>query len=223
MASTLFQEKHSEEVFILALNTHSIYLGAIRMALSGHRAAAFPLFRTAIESAAYCLVIARNPEAAELWKKRHEDKESNKKHITYFANVMSTKFKDIIIEDDPSYERMIFSSYEASLDFGAHPNPRAVENDLIRNEAGEIVNYIAVHDTLGPNSALLHSQLSCLNYGTVISIILQLVIFSKTPKPYPSLNEIFYPQMCVNNKLFDDRSGEQFDPTKRYYTRYPVG
>lgn len=61
----------TSQVF-LSVNAFTTWTAALRMALTGHEAATYPLLRTALESACYALVIARRPDMAAIWSARHE-------------------------------------------------------------------------------------------------------------------------------------------------------
>lgn len=62
-SKTLWRSGHgmSPVVAMLSLNAFMIYLAGVRVAMSGHVVAVFPVLRTALESACYAYLIARHP------------------------------------------------------------------------------------------------------------------------------------------------------------------
>ena len=60
----------------LVVRSHSSFLAAIRLAMSGQVSEAFPVLRSAIESTWYALHIAKDPkgtERSEIWLRRNEN------------------------------------------------------------------------------------------------------------------------------------------------------
>ncbi|MFC3282633.1 hypothetical protein [Litchfieldella rifensis] len=76
------------EAFALALHAHSLFLGAVRLARSGHSSAVYPLLRTALESAAYALLFTQDDDLSEKWKNRHKSDDDFKQSKTAFAPAM---------------------------------------------------------------------------------------------------------------------------------------
>lgn len=56
---------------LLAMHASMTYLASLRVAFSGHAAAAFPLFRTALESACYAFLTSEDDELARTWLDRN--------------------------------------------------------------------------------------------------------------------------------------------------------
>jgi hypothetical protein len=212
-----------EESFLLALTAHSIYLGAAKMAISGHRAAAFPLFRTVWESATYSLVIARNPKCAELWKDRNKDERSYKRHVRYFSRRVNKIFEEVVQSECPSYSDLLITVNRGFIDYGAHPNPTGISFDTFRDADGELLNFAAIHSSRGADGGLLLAQIACLDLGLATSIILHLASMSKISKPHPDLDDLFEVEMRINNALTEKRTEKPFDPEKRYPRPFPQG
>ncbi|HBO6759185.1 hypothetical protein [Pseudomonas aeruginosa] len=209
-----------EEPYLLALNAHSIYLGAAKMAISGHRAAAFPLFRTAWESATYSLVIARRPGHATLWKNRNNDENSYKRNVRYFSRKVNEIFEETVKRECSSYSDLLISMNRGLIDYGAHPNPKGISFDSFRDANGRLHNYVAVHDYRGDSGGLLLAQIACLDVGLAVSIILHLASKPNTSESHPELDELFEPEMLANNMLTEKYSKTSFDPDKRYPRPY---
>ena len=56
----------------LSMNAFLLYMSAIRMALTGHQAATFPLFRTALESACYAFLEALTKPSLDEFPADHD-------------------------------------------------------------------------------------------------------------------------------------------------------
>lgn len=116
---------------ILQMNAYMVFLAGVRMALSGHAAAVFPLLRTAMESASYGLLIERNPALAEVWTHRHcseADKKACRKTFTFDQGIVHLK------KMVPDVYDLAKLAYEGAIDFGAHPNLKGVANHLSIDE-----------------------------------------------------------------------------------------
>jgi hypothetical protein len=116
---------------ILQMNAYMTFLAGIRMALSGHAAAVFPLLRTALESASYGLLIERDPVLADVWTNRHRsetDKKACRKAFTFARGVVHLK------DMAPDLYDLAKLVYEGAIDFGAHPNLKGVASHLSIDE-----------------------------------------------------------------------------------------
>jgi hypothetical protein len=58
------------------------------MALSGHAAATFPLFRTAMEAACYAYLMKDNEDLEKVWLDRHTSPEALKKSRKAFTSAV---------------------------------------------------------------------------------------------------------------------------------------
>lgn len=113
---------------LLLLRSHSAFRAACRLAMSGQIPEAFPVLRTCLEYSLYALHINRKPELGELWLRRHDDKDlmrAVRREFTH-SNVMST-----LRERDQDLSRIIEDLYERTIDFGGHPNERAITGSMI--------------------------------------------------------------------------------------------
>jgi hypothetical protein len=125
----------------LITRTHSSFLAAIRLAMSGQIAEVYPILRQAIEQAWYALNIAKDPAAPsrmEVWLRRNEDataKATCKQEFT-IANVRSTHEAN-----DPDTARRLRELYESVIDYGAHPNQLGVLIGVAHSEAAKKIDY----------------------------------------------------------------------------------
>lgn len=79
-AKVLWAEKQELGAFaaLLSVNAFMIYLSAVRMALTGHVAATFPLFRTALESACYAYLMSKDSDLETVWINRNNGNDAQK-------------------------------------------------------------------------------------------------------------------------------------------------
>lgn len=123
-------EQHQAQLpMFLSLNAYTVWTSAVRMALTGHEAAVYPLLRTAVESACYALVITRRPRLGVIWSARHDGEAERKASRKAFTPAVSDA-ADELEKFQPGSGKFVLELYEASIDFGAHPNTRAVMNHV---------------------------------------------------------------------------------------------
>jgi hypothetical protein len=135
----------------LLLRSHAAFRGACRMATSGQASEAFPLLRSCIEYALYALHINSDPKLGEVWMRRHDDDDALKKCKRSFRHV------DVIatLEDrDANLCRTVEQLYERTIDFGAHPNERAITGSMRLGEGKDTFQLVYLH---GDSLVLDHS------------------------------------------------------------------
>ena len=103
--------------------THSSFRGAARLCLSGQVAEAYMVLRSCLESALYGLYVAGVTNRQEIWLHRHVDHASRQRVRNVFTtgNVLN-HLKSI----DAKTHDIARSLYEQTIDYGGHPNERAV-------------------------------------------------------------------------------------------------
>lgn len=121
---------------LLLLRSHSAFRGACRLSMSGQVPDAFPVLRACLEYALYALHINANGALGEVWLRRHDDAASLRRVRQEFthAAVMGT-----LQARDRSLQPIIQQLYERSIDFGAHPNERAITGSMtIQRKPGRV-------------------------------------------------------------------------------------
>jgi hypothetical protein len=138
------EKDNREELLVsrfLMVRTHSAFLAAIRLAMSGQFSESYPVLRAAIEQAWYALHIAKDPKPpnrAKVWLCRNENKASKAKCKNEFtvANVGSTHQSL-----DSVTAKQLHQIYETMIDFGAHPNQLGVLVEISKSETEQEINY----------------------------------------------------------------------------------
>lgn len=134
--------------FVLYLNAYQTFLGAARMAMSGHPAAVFPLVRTALESASYGYLMEQQPALAEVWGNRHRSKADKKACREAFTFDKAIKG---LADRAPDIERLAREAYAGAIDYGAHPNPKGVFGHVSINEDRQDGMVAVTHTSLYTN------------------------------------------------------------------------
>lgn len=136
------------------LRTHSSFLGGARLTLSGQIAEAFMVMRGCLENALYGLYLSRHPDSRETWLRRHENEEVYKKVRNEFR---IRRLLDFLEEVDIDIYQVTNTLYERTIDFGAHPNERALSSSLRITEEQQSVRFDLNY--LTGNSTELHHAL----------------------------------------------------------------
>jgi len=164
---------NSEDPFAPALlhRSHSAFLASCRTSMSGQAAETFPQLRSCLEYALYALHINENPTLAKDWVRRHENEESLKKAKRSFrhVNVMKTLHaRDIALHNSLS------ELYQRTIDFGGHPNERAVSSSLEMRKEGDttVVRSQFLH---GDSAALVHALRTTAQIGLGSLLVFQLI------------------------------------------------
>lgn len=173
----------------LSMNSYMVYLSAIRIALTGHVASIYPLFRTALESACYAFMIGHEPSLDEIWSSRHKSSDALKLSRKKFNSAVLDTGRIIESKGSVGSAAWINDCYQSAIDFGAHPNPKSIYNHLRLPEDRKdeyVFGLTGLHhaDSFEMNRGLM----ACLDFGLVIAVILS--------------HSIKEPTECLSKALF---------------------
>ncbi|HGM8500224.1 TPA: hypothetical protein ACKQEC_004858 [Pseudomonas aeruginosa] len=194
-------------VGLLAMNAYVTLLSAVRQALSGHVVSTFPIARAALESACYAL-LARDEIKAEIWADRHTSEVALKACRRTFT---AQKASDELREISPEMAEFVMVHYEASIDFGAHPNRKSVIDHLedSRPAAGGLHGY-ELTGVYGSNSwQVNHALLACVEAGQAIAFLI-----AAAAENHPLINdrlEVMQGWMDAKRQVLEELSGEPLD------------
>jgi hypothetical protein len=159
---------------LLSMHTVMMYVSAVRMALTGHTAATFPLFRTAFEAACYAYLVGKDNEADQIWSERNSNPEAMKRCRSRFTSAVKDAAKAIQdTQDEPGHDEWIVQCYDEAIDFGAHPNPRSIYSHMrppMQVEEGVLVELIGLHSEDAHETS--RALVACLDFGLAIAIVL---------------------------------------------------
>lgn len=121
----------------LYLRAFYAYRAAAGLALAGQVVEAFAIMRVALESAGYCLRVAKDPSLEEVLISRHAGAAEMKKQKTAFKmeNVIAS-----IAKSDGKLAQVFKDFYQRTIDFGGHPNQHALfaPMDMVERD-GEVM------------------------------------------------------------------------------------
>ena len=137
----------------LLVRSHSAYRAACRLALSGQATESYVILRSCLECAIYALHINKNPPLAELWLRRHDDDVSLRAMRNEFEH---KKVIRTLEKTDPKLYDAVASLYERTIDFGAHPNERAITGSIEIRHGANSKEYLPIY-LHGDGLALEHA------------------------------------------------------------------
>ncbi len=164
---------HSQDWFaaFFVLRAHSNLLAATRLATSVQVPETFAALRSCLENGLYGHYIAKHPSARESWLRRHDD-EAHKKAMR--AEFQLTKLVQFLISVDADEGKAADTLYERTIDYGAHPNERALMQTLQMNEGEGKIEFKVVY--LGEdNIQLRHALRTTAQVGVCVLGIFKLV------------------------------------------------
>lgn len=136
---------------LLMMRAHSAFRAACQLAMSGQISEAFPVLRSCIEYSLYALHINRAPKVegepslGEVWLRRHDDPAAMQAVRNNFSAGQTQR---TLRECDQKLGQIIGDLYDRTIDFGAHPNERAITGSMTmtREDEKTIINQIYLHD-----------------------------------------------------------------------------
>ncbi len=111
----------------LLFRSHSAFRGASLACLSGTLAECYMLLRGSLESALYGLYVAGDTSRQEIWAQRHEDAASFHRMRGEFTISTVMNHLDSV---DSATRGIAKQLYDRTIDFGGHPNQRAVSTQM---------------------------------------------------------------------------------------------
>lgn len=118
--------------------SHASYLGAIRFSLSCQIPEAFLVMRGCLENALYGVYTHDNNEKQHIWISRDKDPSARKKVLNEFKMGNIFNFFEKV---DSKTCAVAHELYDSTIDYGAHPNRKAVLGSIRQRKEGETVCY----------------------------------------------------------------------------------
>ncbi|UXD90041.1 hypothetical protein K2Y34_13225 [Cronobacter sakazakii] len=218
----IFQEEifgHDLEMhpyaLLLAMNSYTMLLNAVGQALSGHTVAVFPVVRTALESACYAYLISQDEALGDIWANRHKSEKALQKCR---RELTVKKACDALVSLSPQMAENVMAHYNAAIDYGAHPNRKAVFNHL--SDIGEVdskFHGFELTGVYGPNSwQVNYALLACTEVGQAIAFLIA-ASADKHPLVYERL-EVFTNWLEDKNRIADELNGKPIDYSGPMYS-----
>ncbi|PCC99183.1 hypothetical protein [Halopseudomonas pelagia] len=200
---------------VLVMNSYTMLLSGVRQALSGHVVSTFPITRTALESACYAFIIARDEKKADIWFQRHASKTAHKDCRDAFTVAKAVKELKAINSGMAEY---VQAYYDASIDFGAHPNRKSVIDHLKdTGSIGEDLHGFELTGVYGRNSWYVNfALLACVEVGQAIAFLT-----AASTDNHPLIHErveVFQAWMDAKNRMAEEINGEPINYTGPMYS-----
>ena len=128
------------------IRTHCSFRAAARLSLSGQIAEAYMVLRGCLESALYGLYLAGDTSRQEIWFRRHDDGESLQRVREEFT---IRKVLDHLRSIDGKTHKVAKQLYDQTIDYGAHPNERAVSTQIKTESTCSRVDFTAEYFLCG--------------------------------------------------------------------------
>ncbi len=106
---------------------HSNFLAAVRLCVSVQIPETYAVLRSCLETALYGFYLSRNPGSCETWLRRHESEAHKQKVRDEFKIGDLLK---LLNSANPKEGQAAATLYETTIDYGAHPNERAIMQTL---------------------------------------------------------------------------------------------
>lgn len=190
---------------LLIINAYTMLLAGVREALSGHVVCVFPIVRAALESSCYAYIIASDASKADVWLERHTSEAALSKCRKMFT---AKKAVDILKGSDPAMADYVWGHYEASIDFGAHPNTKSVIGHLSDSgPAQDGYHAFELTSVYGKNSwQVNHALFVCVEAGQAIAYLIAASVGN-----HPLIHErgkIFQNWIDAKNRMVEELTGE---------------
>lgn len=105
------------------LRSHSSFLAGLSLSMSGQVPEGYACLRLVLENSLYGFYLSRNPSSQETWLSRHESAEAKKKVRDEFK---IRALLDTLIKTNTAEGKVLEMLYDRAIDYGAHPNERAL-------------------------------------------------------------------------------------------------
>jgi hypothetical protein len=147
---------------LLLANAYSLFLSAVRVALSGQSPPVFAVLRACLESALYAVIAAQSPMNRKIWSNRNEQ-------VNACRNLFKKgTAKQYLEKADPNLATFVTELYDSMIDFGAHPNSRSVFSHLSleSRDEGQAVTLAILHNA--NSRSILQTLAACFETGVCI-------------------------------------------------------
>jgi hypothetical protein len=127
---------------LLYMRSHSAFRAAARLVMSGQIPESYVLSRSCLEYSAYSHHISKSIEAEKIWYERHVSKKSKSKNRNEFSwgNVLNT-----LKTSDSSLADQVSELYDGLIDYGAHPNEKAITTALRVSATAKDYKFVQVY------------------------------------------------------------------------------
>jgi len=158
------------------LQSMMLWCSGVRVALSGHAIAAFPVLRTSIEAASYAYLMARSEALRDIWLYRERSPADLKAVKRYLGQAVADTAKALDGVDE-GFGEHLRAIYETSITYGGHPNSHfAMQHMRPVGETEE--SWLFNHDCIaGPESPnTIRGIIAAIEIGLAASLLCALAV-----------------------------------------------
>lgn len=112
---------------LMFFRAHSAFRSSAMLGMSGATVEAMAVLRLALEFTGYSALVAQTPEFAKLWWNRDNDPDSKKKFVRAFTH---GAIRSALERYNKSLSEAYEALYERTIQFGGHPNEKAVSANI---------------------------------------------------------------------------------------------
>jgi hypothetical protein len=160
---------------VLLLRSQYAFKTAAGMALAGQVVDVFPMLRSTLEYAGYCLTIRATPSLENVFMSRHTGASEMKAQKDAFK---ISAVRAVIARHDAKLASLFDDLYQRSIDFGGHPNPHGAFSAMILDERGDQTGMTTLAISNDPTN-IAHALKSTAQVGLTALHILQHVFKAK--------------------------------------------
>ena len=165
---------------ILLVNAHASLRAAMGLAFSGQLLPVFMALRGSIESALYANSMVQDPSLQDVWLNRGRSENGRRTCRNEFT--ARKMFSFMTQAHDLEFSDRLREAYDATIDFGAHPNNRLLLGSVRIETIGtgeQALNFAYLH---GAGSfELRQSLVACAESGLVVFFV-ALICFPEHPR-----------------------------------------
>jgi hypothetical protein len=138
-----------EGTVLFAAMSHAAFLAAAQLAASGQLPPCYMVARGCVEDAIYAFFLFHHAELKTVWSERQDSPEAKKKVRQEFT---IGRMRKLLAEKNTALAEQFSIIYDATIDFGAHPNSLGAYSHLIELESGDFewqyVNTTGIDQTM---------------------------------------------------------------------------
>jgi hypothetical protein len=189
---------------MLSMNSYMNYMASVRVAMSGHSSAVFPILRSSLESACYSYLMTQHDNLEQVWLERH----AGPLQMKACRDAFSSAVKDVartLNEKHGQPEGWINEAYQSTIDYGAHPNVKSIMDHIqVDNKKYDDLVEIRLAGVYSADHVMARrSLLACCDIGVVLALIITATDFSVT--------ELFVPRLQDINDRKNQLAHQEFD------------
>lgn len=127
---SVLQNKVTASIYVrfMLLRSHCSFLGAVQLALNTQVVESYMVARGCLEAALYGLHMRYESSSEQIWIHRHDNDDSSKKKVRNEFGYCTVA--NSLRKADPNLYAISDCLYQRVIDYGGHPNERAITANL---------------------------------------------------------------------------------------------